>query len=151
MTVTIRPAKARDAQAISSLIVGLAGYFVADPGSLEVAPFMETLSPEATAGRIAAPEFEYFVAEDARGLRGVIAIRDGTHVYHLFVDSTAHRQGIARTLWDHVRTRSKQKIFTVNSSLFAVPVYERLGFEPTQSVQTKNGLMFVPMEYRDDR
>ena len=34
---------------------------------------------------------------------------------------------------------------TVNSSLYAVPVYQRLGFEADSPPQRRNGLDFVPM------
>lgn len=148
MGPAIREARASDAQAISRLIGSLVDYFLSDPDSPELRPFLETLSPGATAERIESRNFDYFVAEDYSGILGVIAIRDDSHVYHLFVQPDAHRRGIARALWDHARAKSAAMAFTVNSSPFAVPVYERLGFRAVAAPQDKEGLVFVPMEFR---
>ena len=150
MSPTIRQARARDAEAISDLVLSLSSYFIAEPESAEVRPFLETLSPEATAERIHSENFNCFVAEHDSRVLGVIAIRDGSHVYHLFVRSDAHGRGIARALWQHVRSMSAERVFTVNSSLYAVPVYERLGFRATEAPKKADGLEFVPMEYRND-
>jgi len=150
VSFTIRPAEVSDADSISTLIISLAEFFISDPGSPEVSPFLDTLTPEATAERIASMDFEYFVAENDHHICGVIGIRDGSHVYHLFVQRASHHQGIARALWDHVRARSSRKSFTVNSSIFAVPIYERLGFSAKEPPRKQDGLEFVPMEYRDD-
>jgi hypothetical protein len=61
-----------------------------------------------------------------------------------------HRQGVARALWEHARTRSGHSSFTVNSSLFAVRAYERLGFAATSAPQSERGLVSVPMAYGHD-
>jgi GNAT superfamily N-acetyltransferase len=148
MNPAIREARVSDAPAISRLIVGLVDYFLSDPDAPELGPFLETLTPAATAERIQSRNFDYLVAEYGSGILGVIAIRDDSHVYHLFVQSDAHRRGIARALWEHARARSAATAFTVNSSIFAVPAYERLGFTAVDVPQTKDGLVFVPMEYR---
>ncbi len=82
------------------------------------------------------------------------------------------RQGIARRLWQLAKAHSlalqrvaKQAIasttpsettalpispvlpITVNSSLYAVTVYQRWGFVATASPQTINGVIFVPMQW----
>lgn len=147
MNILIRDARTADAKEISELITGWAHHYLDDPASPEAAPFLETLTPSATATRIDSPEFRYYVAEGATGLCGVIALRDHSHLYHLFVRTDAHRQGFARQLWEHARSRSSSCAFTVNSSLPAIPVYERFGFVATSAPQSKNGLSYVPMEY----
>ena len=116
--------------------------------SEEVRPFIKSLSPEATTERIVSREYEYVLAEDNGSILGVIAMRNGRHVYHLFVRSDAHNQGVARALWDHVLNRSETRSFTVNSSPYAVPAYERLGFRATDRPQAQDGLVFVPMAYQ---
>ncbi len=146
----IRQAKISDAEAISQLVTGMASYFLADPTSPNVQPFLGTLAPPATAERIAAANFSYYVADNNSGLCGVIALRDGSHLYHLFVRPDTHRQGFARALWEHARAKSGSSSFTVNSSLFAVPIYERLGFTAKSAAQSANGLLFVPMVYGHD-
>ena len=150
MNWIIRSAGEPDAGAISALILGLSEYFIPDPESPDVQPFLETLCPAATAERIGSAEFDYFVAEDNAGIRGVIAVQSGKHLYHLFVDSRAQRQGLARLLWNHARKHSEANAFTVNASPYAVPVYERLGFTIAKAAQKKNGLVFVPMTWATD-
>lgn len=76
-------------------------------------------------------------------LAGVIATRNnGKHIALFFVDGKYHRQGIGKQLFRMVQT----EMMTVNSSPYAVPVYEKLGFHATGSEQTVNGLRFTPME-----
>lgn len=147
MDFLIRPASASDAEEISGLITGWARHYLQDPAPPEAAAFLATLTPSATAERIEAPSFRYYVAEGPRGLLGVIALRESSHLYHLFVRADAHGQGIARALWAHAKAESGSDAFVVNSSLPAVPVYERFGFVARDTPQTKNGLVYVPMEY----
>ena len=150
MNFVIRKANASDAEAISRLVTGLAHYFVADPASLEVGPFLAGLTAPSYAERIGSSSFSHYIAEDSTGTCGMIALRDGSHVYHLFVRADAHGQGVARALWEHAKALSGHSTFTVNSSLFAIPVYERFGFVAKTAPQTAGGLVFVPMRYRHD-
>ncbi len=80
---------------------------------------------------------------------GVISIRDVSHISLLFVDKKYHRKGIAKQLFnvlleDTIKQSKTDKI-TVNSSPYAVEVYEHLGFEKTGEKQEKDGIIFVPM------
>lgn len=147
MNFIIRQAKASDAQRISDLVTDLAHYFVADPSSTEAGPFLAGLTASSYTERIESSRFSHYVATDPRGLCGIIALRDGSHLYHLFVRANAHKQGIARALWQHAKALSGHSTFTVNSSLFAVPVYECFGFVAKTAPETANGLVFVPMTY----
>jgi GNAT superfamily N-acetyltransferase len=147
MKFVIRHATASDAEAASHLVTGLAHYFVSDPNSAEVGTFMAGLAPSAYAERIRSAQFKHYVAEDSAGLCGVVALRDGSHVYHLFVRADAQGQGISRALWRHAKQHSNHSTFTVNASLFAVPVYERLGFVAKAGPQRSQGVAFVPMVY----
>jgi GNAT superfamily N-acetyltransferase len=75
-------------------------------------------------------------------LIGVIATRNsGKHIALFFVKGKYHHQGVGRQLFEIVRTNK----MTVNSSPYAVPVYKRLGFLPTDTEQVVNGLRFTPM------
>lgn len=148
-TATLRDATLDDAHAIGRLIAGLA-HRVLDAGDASaMQAFLATLTPEATAARIASPAFRHVVAEDGSGLCGVIALRDGSHIHHLFVRADLHGRGIARSLWQHVRTASGRPRFTVRSSLSAEPVYARFGFVREAPPQTTNGLTYVPMHYAE--
>lgn len=148
MNFTIRQATAPDAGAISHLVNGLIHHVLSDPASPDAQPFLAGITPHACAERLQSPQFSHYMAEDSFGACGVIALRDGSHVYHLFVREDVHGKGIARALWEHARDTSSHSTFTVNSSLSARPAYERLGFVAKTSPQKFNGLAFVPMTYR---
>lgn len=145
----IRLAQADDAPAISRLVQGLAHHFLLDPAQTATAPFLQTVSPAAIAGYIASDAFDYCVGECGGQLAGVVAVRDRQHLFHLFVDTAFQRRGCAALLWAHAQRRARAPGntggFTVNSTLYAVPVYQRLGFVATgPEVQTR-GIAYVPM------
>ncbi len=83
-----------------------------------------------------------FIGEE---LVGVIATRNGgKHIALFFVEGKYHRQGIGKQLFQAVQKEE----MTVNSSLYAVPIYHRLGFKDTGTEQAVNGVRFIPMELR---
>jgi predicted GNAT family N-acyltransferase len=67
----------------------------------------------------------------------------------LFVVRAHQRQGLGRLLWQQALrelcTPNSEKVFTVNSSLPAVPVYRSFGFVPAGSPQSVDGISFLPM------
>jgi len=151
VTLTIRRALGGDAEAIGRLILALSHHVLDDPAAPGAQRFLDSLTPAATAERIASPRFDYFVAQiesqpDAQ-LCGVIALRDGSHLYHLFVRADLHGQGVARALWARIRERSQADAITVNSSPSAVPAYLRLGFSVVGPAQSQQGLVSVPMRW----
>lgn len=85
-----------------------------------------------------------------KALAGVIAVRDTTHIYHLFVMPEFHRKGVAAKLWERAKANAlasgNKEGFSVRSSEFAVPVYERFGFCVIGSRAEKGGIAFVPMK-----
>ena len=147
----IRPATAADASAISNIVTGWAIHYLADPAAEDAQPFVESLAPGPTAERIGAPEFRYFVAQDSLGVCGVIAMREGNRIHHLFIRPDANGKGIARALWGHARAASGHTIFFVNSAPPAVPVYERFGFVVAGELQSRHGLEFIAMEFHPDQ
>lgn len=146
----IRPATADDAAAISALILGVSQFFTLHPDGEGAEDFLATVSPEAIAGYLASPAYEYRVAEEAGALAGVVAVRNNAHLYHLFVAPAFHGRGLSRQLWDAAREAALRAgnpgEFTVNSSLYAVPVYERFGFQPTGPRVDQHGIAFIPMK-----
>jgi hypothetical protein len=83
---------------------------------------------------------------------GVIATRDISHIALMFVDKKHHRQGIAKQLYStvlsEIRKNAEIAQVTVNSSPYAVEVYERLGFVKTDELQEKDGIIYVPMKHK---
>ena len=83
---------------------------------------------------------------------GMIATKQSNHISLLFVDKDYHRQGIARSLYrkliEYYAKNDDCSEISVNSSLYAVEAYERLGFVATDTEQQKNGIRFVPMKHK---
>ncbi|MGL9726938.1 GNAT family N-acetyltransferase [Enterococcus sp. DIV0756] len=84
-------------------------------------------------------------------LIGILAIRSAKHVALLFVDEDHHRQGIAKGMYQAMLSELSPKQLTVNSSPYAVPAYERLGFQRNDDEKTVSGIRFQPMIFiRED-
>lgn len=81
---------------------------------------------------------------------GMIEVREYHHVSLLFVAPEFQRRGIAKELLHralllcHANEPKLAKI-SVNSSPYAVPIYEKLGFCRTGEQQVSNGISFIPM------
>lgn len=115
-------------------------------------------------GQFEAPEysnegiatFRSFLDEGARGLRwygafdggelaGVLAMRPDWHISLFFVDAAYQRQGHGRRLYERMRQDFGPGCITVNSSPYAVGIYERLGFTAVTTEQLRDGIRFTPM------
>lgn len=126
--------------------------YVAEPGGAGAEEFFASVSSEAERGYICSERYDFLLAEAGGELAGVIAMKDHTHLYHLFVSPEFQRQGLARDLWQRVREMTgagEAQAFTVNSTLSAVPVYERFGFRAVSQPVEKNGVVFVPMRLEE--
>ena len=148
----IRTAQPSDVPQISALISDLAHYFTLDSSGKGADHFLSSVSVKAIERYISSPTFYYLVGFIGERLAGVVAIREGKHLFHLFVSPEFHRQGVARVLWYRARAAALQDgnpgIFTVNSTPFAVPVYERFGFRAVGPRTELNGIAYVPMELK---
>lgn len=91
---------------------------------------------------------EFFGAYENGELRGVIATNENRkHICCFFVKAEFHRQGTGRMLWEYVLENSSHRLFTVNSSPYAVPVYHKLGFADTDGERIADGIRYTPMKY----
>ncbi|MBE6118176.1 MAG: GNAT family N-acetyltransferase [Erysipelotrichaceae bacterium] len=91
----------------------------------------------------------WYGAFDGERLVGMVGIRpDRCHICLFFVDGKYHRRGIGTRLFQRVREDFPDRTITLNSSPYALPFYEHLGFTATDREQTVNGLRFTPMECR---
>lgn len=138
-----------DAEEISALIVGLSDPFYLSPSRDGAEPFLASVGAEAQRNHLAAGNFAYRVARSGGRIVGVVALRDNAHLFHLFVADEFQGKGLARRLWELVESEALQAgnpgEFTVNSSLNAVPVYEKFGFACEGGVQRVHGVAFQPM------
>lgn len=147
----IRPLEEADIPAVARLLRSLAAEFIVHESPCEgAATFLRENDEQGLRGFVARG-YAYHVAEDGGTIAGFIAVRERRHVFHLFVDKRWQRQGVARRLWDVARRVARDSGgnggFTVNSSNFAVPAYEAMGFVRSAPMQCKDGLYFNPMEF----
>jgi GNAT superfamily N-acetyltransferase len=170
--MTIAPMTKDDSPTVTVLAKysELRDHQIADIRNLVLSVFHQFEAPECSEEGVR--EFEKYIAHDAFLARrhdhvvlvcevdgtiaGMIEIRRWQHVSLMFVDSRFHRRGIARNLWQHARVKCVAQNptlegITVNSSRFAVPVYERFGFVATTSEQILNGIRFTPMVFEIQR
>ncbi|NRA55287.1 MAG: GNAT family N-acetyltransferase [Gammaproteobacteria bacterium] len=94
--------------------------------------------------------FFYLVAQEAKRIVGVIAIKDNRHMFHLFVDQNHHKCGIAKMLWEQMKAHSLEQgndgTFTLNSTTYALPIYQRWGFEVISEAKHAYGIRYTPMK-----
>jgi GNAT superfamily N-acetyltransferase len=138
-----------DAEAIAGLIASFQSELTDDPSGAGAEEYLASVSLRAEREYLASERYRYLVAYSDSQLAGFIAIRDGSHLFHLFVERSYQRQGLARRLWERaleeLSAASSDGGFTVNSSLSAVPVYQAFGFAPAGSIQSMHGISFLPM------
>src|SRR5262245_23255482 len=138
-----------DAEAIAGLIASFQSELTDDRSGAGAEKYLASVSVQAERDYLASERYLYLLAYSDSQLAGFIAIRDGSHLFHLFVECSHQRQGIARCLWERALrelcTASSNGAFTVNSSLSAVPVYQAFGFVPAGSIQSVHGISFLPI------
>ncbi|MDO4542309.1 MAG: GNAT family N-acetyltransferase [Bacillota bacterium] len=107
---------------------------------------------EDNAARIGAGEKRIWGAYENDAIVGVISLAGQDHISLLFVEPKLHRRGIATRLFRFLQGfldgQEYSGEITVNSSPYAVPVYQRLGFEATGELQENDGIKYVPMVYK---
>ena len=84
-------------------------------------------------------------------LIGMIEIRDNKYISLLFVDKEYQGQGIAKRLFYEslkacIQRDSTLDKFYVHASPFSIPIYMKLGFVQTDTMQTQFGIRYLPME-----
>ncbi len=145
--VEIRPGTVADAARIAALIRAFADLIVDDPAA--AAPFWKSMSAAAHRRYLRSRRYRYHLACAGDELLGYIAMRDERHLFNLFVQRSAQRQGIARALWGQacrdLAARAVEGDVTVNASLNAVAVYRALGFHDAGAIVRTHGIAFLPM------
>lgn len=112
-----------------------------------VAHFLTYLDEELEM-ELAANRVQVWCGKDAQQIVGLLAVRLPAHLALLFVDEAYHRQGIAKQLFQEMLSELIPEQITVNSSPYAVPIYERLGFQIEGNEKTVSGIRFQSMVYK---
>lgn len=83
-------------------------------------------------------------------LIGIIAIRNRKHISLLFVDEAYQHIGVGRILVNYSRAYCQKnsiiRCLSVNSSMYAIEFYKRLGFSIKNNIiREKNGIKYIVM------
>jgi GNAT superfamily N-acetyltransferase len=145
----IRPIADGDFAPAAALMRALSLQFIVhDAAPDKAAMFIDANSEQGLRG-FAAAGIVYHVAVVDDAVAGFVAVRERSHLYHMFVARHMHGRGIARALWAVARQCAidggGDGRFTVNSSNHAVGVYEAMGFIRTGPRLAVKGLQVNPM------
>ena len=132
-TITYRQMKAEDILAVNNLVARVFEESAAPEYSAEgVQEFYRYIEPAAFRERTQTNHFSLIALVKTKVV-GMIEIRSYNHVSLLFVDRDYQRRGIAKVLLNQAIQicqgyKPQPSEISVNSSSFAVPIYEKLGF-----------------------
>jgi GNAT superfamily N-acetyltransferase len=149
-TLSIRPMQPGEETQVCELVTRVFDATVAPDFVPEgIQEFLSFVQPDALQKR-SRTGYMTLVATLGDEMVGVIQMKSYHHVSLYFVDQAHMREGIGKALWRRAlaicrRERPDLTQITVNSSLYAVPIYEKLGFRQTKPEQVVNGIRFVPM------
>jgi GNAT superfamily N-acetyltransferase len=148
--ISIRSAIDTDAPGISRLLRSLSHTYIVSPDDPDLGKFLATLTESAISRFIGRSDVLYLVAlASSSELVGAAAISGNYKVEHLFVDPDYQRIGLGRRLWEQLRDHALRSgnpgLFEVNSSLNAVPIYERFGFAIAAPKVERYGGTYIPM------
>ena len=134
---------------VCNLVARTFNEFIAPEFSEEgVEEFFKYANPRAFKKRLESG-YLAMVAEIQGKLAGMIEVKANNHISMLYVDKAFHRNGVARGLIKNVmHVLSKSSDVTVNSSRYAVPFYEKLGFIQFEEEKIIYGVIHVPMMVR---
>jgi GNAT superfamily N-acetyltransferase len=135
---------------VSNLVARSFNEFVAPDFPDEgIDEFFSYANPRALQKRSEGSHF-VLVAESDGVIAGMIEVKEMRHISMLFVYKAFHRKGIGKELFNAALERIKSidhspEMLTVNSSRFAVPFYERLGFVRSEEEKIIHGVIHIPM------
>jgi len=142
----IRQAFEADASDIAELIYSTSVACCFTPEQPCPEWYKESLQPSQIAGLLRSEQMGWLVANQEQKLAGVLAISDKSQVKYFFVHPAYQKLGIGKQLWNFaLRSGALEYPLTVRSSLFAVAVYERLGFIAIESAKTFNDIHYRTM------
>lgn len=142
----IRIATNNDAEKISELVKSLSHYYLKDKSGVLPEWFQSTIKKNAFYERIQNSEYSNYLYEENKLIIGYISIKDKSHLYHLFVSEEHQGKGVARKLWEYAANECMSNIYTLRSSLYAVPIYKKFGFVESCAAQENDGIGFQAME-----
>ena len=141
----IRLATSADVAEIRTLVMSLSHLYLKDNRDELPSWFRNSLTQESFQQRLDSTDYVNFVGVIDNELVGYLAMKRPSHLYHLFVSQQHQGKGLARAFWQHAMNQCRADVYTLNSSLYAVPVYRKFGFIESAEVGEKDGIGFQPM------
>ncbi len=136
-------------EAVLSLMIRRAFeiYIAPDYSDEGLRTFREFTEPDAILRRFQNGDVILCYREEGR-IVGVLDVREGNHICQFFVEPDCHGKGIGRTLMSELVRRLEGQFdsITVNASLYAVKIYEKLRFRATGGKEEKDGIVYIPMK-----
>ncbi len=151
--ITFREIKSGEEAKACQLVMDSFSEFVAPDYSEEgVNEFSKYIDSQLMQKRLANNHF-VLVALDEDVLVGMVELRNYKHISLLFVKKKYQHRGIATRMLELAVNKcmkhdANTELIEVNSSPFAVGIYEKLGFVKISDEQLKNGIRFTPMVKR---
>jgi GNAT superfamily N-acetyltransferase len=151
----IRKYRDSDLKDVARLISKTFGRFNSDEGSKKsVENYIDTYTPlKKNLVRIK-ENFDrcaiFYVAVDGEKIIGIVRGREDK-IVNLFVDGEYHKRGVARRLivkFEKVAKDIGSKSIKINSSLYAIPFYEKMGYKKVGSASKLFGLNVQKMRKR---
>jgi len=150
--ISYREAEPKDIENMFKLIRSSFDELVAiDYNEEGINEFYKHINPLSLLERLKGEFYTYIAIYDNKVV-GLIQLKENNHISLLFVEKSCQQKGIGKTLFlkslnKCIETKPSINTITVNSSPFAVKVYEKLGFKKTKFEQNINGIRFYPMVY----
>jgi len=115
--------------------------------------FKEYIKPQNIMERLNNKDNYFLVAKYKNEIIGMLEIRNKDHIALFFVRKEFHNKGVGKILFDNYITIIKQEntginTITVNSSMYAEKIYSKFGFIKIDEIQEKDGIKYIPMEYK---
>ena len=123
-------------------------YVASDYEQAGIEEFFRFANPEALKERMQSDGF-VLVAQQADALVGMLEFFPPDCIAMLFV--TLRHRGVAKQLLAQAIGKARSidaelSRLIVHSSLYAVPIYQKMGFRKTGSAVTENGITYIPMQ-----
>jgi len=150
-TLIIKRFQKGQEEVVSMLIRKVYDEFVAVDYSVAGNQFFYSWVQPATIATRQQKQINIWLAFFGSELVGMIEIRDNKYISLLFVDKQFQGKGIAKRLFSKALKEIKARDPGINriyvhASPFSVPIYRKMGFIETGSMQEENGIRYLPME-----
>jgi GNAT superfamily N-acetyltransferase len=146
----IRKARLTDAKALAKLVYSLSHYYLQRDTDQLPDWFLKPLTEKSFNARLMSDNYTTLLCEDDGKMVGYVSIRGGNYLHHLFVHEEYQGKGLGRQLWNTIRGLCPSEEYLLRSSMHAVPVFEKFGFEESGDVSEKEGIQFQPMSLSVD-